>query len=282
MSFSIIIPLYNKEHSVEKTLRSVLDQTFEDFEIIVVDDGSTDGSATRVEQIRDSRLRLIRQYNTGVSGARNHGIALAEKEWLIFLDADDTMHQGALWGFANAISSHPDAQMIIGNFLINSDGQSQPFSSSFPDGIVKNPYKSWFFRKVLPCTGAFTCRTSLLKDFRFNTDLSRYEDAELLFRFFRENPLIYSINIAAMTYQRDFSNASRMYGDIGKDFIGHLDFNKSGSLWESICLYELYTEGKEIYPGEMDRLYPGVSRKLLLRLFYGIVVRIRNKRKNAL
>ena len=279
MSFSIIIPLYNKEHSVEKTLRSVLDQTFEDFEIIVVDDGSTDGSAARVEQIRDSRLRLIRQYNTGVSGARNHGIALAEKEWLIFLDADDTMHQGALWGFANAISSHPDAQMIIGNFLINSDGQSQLFSSSFPDGIVKNPYKSWFFREVLPRTGAFACRTSLLKDFRFNTDLSRYEDAELLFRIFREKPVIYSFDQTVMTYQRVFSTASKSYGNIKKDFIGHLDFKNAGSLWESVCLYELYAEGKEIYPNEMDVLYPGIKRKFGLRFFYGLVVRIKNFKK---
>lgn len=79
--FSVVIPLYNKELSIKNTIESVLKQTFQDFEILVVNDGSTDNSAEIVEQIDDSRIRLIHQANQGVSAARNKGIEKAKFEY---------------------------------------------------------------------------------------------------------------------------------------------------------------------------------------------------------
>ena len=87
--FSVIIPLYNKEKYIKQTILSVLNQTFSDFEIIVVDDGSTDKSSEIVKFINSRKIKLIYQENSGPSRARNRGIEEARGEYLAFLDADD-------------------------------------------------------------------------------------------------------------------------------------------------------------------------------------------------
>lgn len=86
---SVVIPLYNKEQSITSTLQTVLGQSYQDFEIVIVNDGSTDHSIEEVTKVTDPRIRLIHQSNAGVSAARNRGIAEAQGEYIAFLDADD-------------------------------------------------------------------------------------------------------------------------------------------------------------------------------------------------
>jgi len=86
---SVVIPLYNKVRHIKRALDSVLAQTYQDFEIIVVNDGSTDGSERLVEKYSDLRIRLINQQNSGVSIARNRGIQEAKADLIALLDADD-------------------------------------------------------------------------------------------------------------------------------------------------------------------------------------------------
>src|SRR5262245_50985738 len=89
MDVSVIIPLYNKATTVERTLASIDAQTIRDFEVIVVDDGSTDGSADLIAAWPEPRIRLIRQENAGPGAARNKGLAEANGRYVAFLDADD-------------------------------------------------------------------------------------------------------------------------------------------------------------------------------------------------
>lgn len=88
--FSVVVPIYNRAALVGRAIRSILAQSFQDFEIILVDDGSTDNLHSALKFIEDSRIRLVCQPNRGASAARNHGIDLARGKFVAFLDSDDT------------------------------------------------------------------------------------------------------------------------------------------------------------------------------------------------
>lgn len=112
MKYSIVIPLYNKAPYISQTINSVLSQSVQDFEIIVVDDGSTDGGASIVRSISDPRIRLIQQENAGVSKARNRGIQAARAEYVAFLDADDEWCPGFLEKIGYLADKYPQCIMF--------------------------------------------------------------------------------------------------------------------------------------------------------------------------
>lgn len=106
-AISVVIPLYNKEKSIARTLRSVLAQTFADFEVIVVNDGSTDNSRQAARSISDPRIAIYDTENQGVSAARNFGCARAKGDYIAFLDADDTWLPDHLEDLHRLFMRHP-------------------------------------------------------------------------------------------------------------------------------------------------------------------------------
>lgn len=113
---SVVIPLYNKEKQIAHTLQSVLNQTFQDFEVVIVDDGSTDGSVSEVEKFSDLRIRLIHQKNAGVSAARNRGIEEAKSDLIAFLDADDEWKPEYLATQYQLSQKYPDCNVFACNY----------------------------------------------------------------------------------------------------------------------------------------------------------------------
>lgn len=111
-TFSVIIPLFNKRPYIQRAVKSVLDQTFDDFELIVIDDGSTDGSVDALADLRDSRLRIIRQANQGEGAARNTGMAAAVAPWVALIDADDAWLPDHLAELSRLANAFPDAGLI--------------------------------------------------------------------------------------------------------------------------------------------------------------------------
>ncbi|MCX7894142.1 MAG: glycosyltransferase [Burkholderiales bacterium] len=108
---SVVMPCYNGARFLQTSLGSVIGQTFADFELVFVDDGSTDGSAEVAASMADERIRIIRQANSGVSAARNRGLASARGAYIAFLDADDTWDPAFLARMVAALATRPDAAL---------------------------------------------------------------------------------------------------------------------------------------------------------------------------
>lgn len=144
---SVVIPLYNKATSISSTLECVLNQTLTDWEVVVVDDGSTDDSANIVSSMDDTRIRLIRQPNAGVSAARNRGAIEAEGDFIAFLDADDEWDKCYLATQYELTQKYPDCDVFAMNYEfqdINGIKTSTiinklPFNNA--DGVLSNYFE---------------------------------------------------------------------------------------------------------------------------------------------
>ena len=173
MKFSVIIPLYNKAPYIRKALESVFAQTYTDYELIVVDDGSTDESASIVEELLASPKsspkvkdlnteenfpslqggvggRLIRQANSGVSAARNNGVAQASGDYIAFLDADDWWESTYLERMAQLIEDYPDAGLYACNYYYHKDGKNI-IKVDIPTGYFNYP-RAYFENFAMPVT----------------------------------------------------------------------------------------------------------------------------------
>ncbi len=115
MTFSVIIPLYNKRETVARAIRSALAQSCSPHEIIVVDDGSRDDWREIVAPF-ESRIRLVEQANAGPAAARNHGARLSTGDYLVFLDADDELEQSSLAEHRDCFNSNPDVDLSLASF----------------------------------------------------------------------------------------------------------------------------------------------------------------------
>lgn len=114
---SVIIPLYNKKHTIRRAIESVLRQTHTDFEVLVIDDGSTDGGADIVRKgYSDSRITLTSQKNAGPGAARNRGIRDARGQYVAFLDADDEWESRYLEASVAILSNHPDCDLCVASW----------------------------------------------------------------------------------------------------------------------------------------------------------------------
>ena len=207
MKFSVVIPLYNKAPFVIGTIESVLAQTFTDFELIVVDDGSSDDSAARVATIKDRRLRLVHQANAGVSVARNRGIALARGEWVAFLDADDWLHPRYLATLLLAQETYPEADAVATDYLVvpHSDDPWPPrwlVSQEPPVIELITDLPSRWMRSPSLSTSSSAVRTARLQRMQpcFPPGESIAEDLDLWFRLAEQTPVAL-VHIPLMAYR---------------------------------------------------------------------------------
>lgn len=145
VEISVVIPLWNKEEYVERSLRSVFAQTLQPKEIIVVDDGCTDGSVAVVQRLGNPLVRIVKQKNAGVSAARNRGAEEARSEFVAFLDADDIWLPNHLEETAALIENYPDCGVFATLYRVHKvNGYvyeprfKRPFPFDGKQGVLSN------------------------------------------------------------------------------------------------------------------------------------------------
>jgi glycosyltransferase involved in cell wall biosynthesis len=200
--FSIIIPLYNKSNFIEKTLKSVINQTYTDYEIIVIDDGSTDDSVKKVLRINDTRIQLYTQKNQGAAVARNLGIEKAKYDYIAFLDADDLWMGNHLEILKCLIQDFPNSGIFASRYqLIFKEGKvSIPkFKGIVPDyyGIVPD-YFDASINFAVATSSSIAVPKRLFEDVgNFNSEISSGQDVDMWIRIALKYSVVISNKITA-------------------------------------------------------------------------------------
>lgn len=190
--FSVVVPLYNKARYVRAAVQSVLDQSYASLELIVVDDGSTDGGCEQLRDIDDPRLIVIRQVNAGVSVARNRGIDAARGDWVCFLDADDLFHPGYLAALAAAEEIHPELS-VVGTRFSEFHGDHRPQARTPAHGptmeVIDDLPARWCAGPTF-FTSSLAVRAEVLKSMQpcFPPGEHMGEDLDLWFRLAERQP----------------------------------------------------------------------------------------------
>ncbi len=169
--FSIIIPTFNRAHTIRTPIDSILKQTFTDWELIIVDDGSTDNTKEIVESYGDLRIQYVWQENQKESAARNYGIRIANAEWICFQDSDDEYLTHHLQTLYEAISQHPTEKVIKSGLIIYENGKEIHRTGLEPaskyDSFPFECFHTIAFHKCVCCEIQFNEKFYLGEDFHF-------------------------------------------------------------------------------------------------------------------
>lgn len=235
--FSVIIPSYNRCTYLKATLESVWQQTFDDYEVIVVDDGSTDETASYLSQIND-RVIVLRQTNLGPGAARNKGAENARGEYLAFLDSDDLWFPWTLATVAELIDEHDRPALVAASLLSFKDTteldaikHSATNSAFFPDYLSSSDWDCFVGAGM-----TFVRRDNFLETGGFTRHEINLEDHDLILRFGTARGFVQILEPPTLGWRRHSSTLSDQHA---RSFAG--------------CRYLIESEQRGAYPGGKSR-----------------------------
>lgn len=221
--FSVVIPLYNKQTYIKNTLESVLNQSFKDFEVIIVDDGSTDNSYSIISQFDDSRIEIIQQLNCGVSKARNNGILAAKSKYIALLDADDLWKANHLFELKKQIDLFPNAELYCNNYEIYYSEKiikKAIFNFDFNNEslIVRDYFSASLKNSVAWTSSVCFSKEKFIEIGQFNINYTTAQDLDLWIRFALAYKISFNPTIT-MSYRYYIKNS------LSKDFHTNVRYN---------------------------------------------------------
>lgn len=204
---SVVVPVYNVEKYLERCVKSIIEQTYMNLEIILVDDGSTDESGTICDRnaARDNRIKVIHQFNGGLSDARNKGISVASGKYICFVDSDDWLNKDAI-SRMHYLAYTSDADIVDFGYFICDDSSSEPFNYHREDCRIVDKEEALILLaediKIHSFTWSKFYKSELFSDIRFPKG-ETYEDIKTTYRLFLKASKIYFSNeILYFYYQR--------------------------------------------------------------------------------
>lgn len=219
MNFSVVIPLYNKSYSIVRCVDSILNQSYRDFEIIVVNDGSTDDSLSMIKsnysnEIQQEVIKIIDQPNQGVSVARNNGIKLSKSDYICLLDADDEWLPNFLESMACLINDYPKAALYTLAYNIQKEGfKSVKSKRGLPSnhrGYVEDFFKASAKGNVVHTSTACVLKSVFIELGGFPNNVVAGEDLYLWIMFALNNKVACEESFLAMVHiQKDESRGAR-------------------------------------------------------------------------
>ncbi len=222
-NISVVIPLFNKEKAIRNTIQSVLNQTVQDFELIVVNDGSTDGSRQVVESISDPRITLINKENGGVSSARNVGIKAASSDYIALLDGDDFWDKSFLEEQLKLIADFPNAAMWGVNYAFINGDKCTPCDQGMGNGFRGYVENYWGTKhNDLFCSTSVVIRKSVFVQVgNFDERICYSEDLDMWYRIILNYPVVFYDKVLSY-YNQNAENRSaydiNAHSDICKNF----------------------------------------------------------------
>ena len=224
---SVIISLYNKQDYILNTINSILDQTVKDFELIIINDGSTDNSVNIINDINDFRIKIFNKSNGGVSSARNDGINYSNGEYLFFLDGDDIILPNCLEVLIELTSNFPDAELYTANYEVIFQNHTKKICNGKLRGYIKNPLKSRWEKTISPRIGNFLIKKQALEYIgNFDTNISLYEDLDFNIRMLSKCNVAYSPEVV-LQYIRSHSFLSHHKLSLNKEFCWHITLDNA-------------------------------------------------------
>lgn len=268
VKYSIVIPLYNKGEKIIRTIDSVLQQQYENLEIVVVDDGSTDNGADYVKACQDSRIRYVWQANGGVSSARNRGISEAKGEWILLLDADDELLSGSLDMYDKLMKTNPKASVLVQRQnLYHSNGLlSRILFCMRSSYITCFPFWAIWLNLCFPCPRNFCFRKSLCESAgEFDTRMTYWEDFDYTRRVVKHNRMLFTSYIGAR-YNQEPTGLSGVRHPLNCEmayYIPEILAKGNTTFWERALLYENIEQEIAWWWGsdENVRFYRDMQRK---------------------
>ena len=197
---SVIMPAYNAEKTIRQAIESILNQTYTDFELIVINDCSKDGTADIIEELasKDSRIVYLQNpKNSGVSATRNYGVSEAKGKWIAFLDSDDMWRCDKLEKQLAVLNSHTDAVLgYTASAFISANGESSAYIMEAED---KTTYKTLLKKNLISCSSAMV-KTEIMKNIKMPND-AMHEDYYVWLTILKEHKYAYGVNEPLLIYR---------------------------------------------------------------------------------